>query len=108
MHAFCISKLEKWLQIFLSFVCSINLKHNANSVLSCLKSFYSSHPAANIMMLRASSLYRGLPLLMFERANYKTTRIHGPSFVRARYCSVKIGLWTRHVQSLLRCPGYAE
>ena len=35
------------------------------------------------------------------------TSIHGLSFVWGRYCSVKIGLWTRHVQSLLRGPGYA-
>ena len=32
------------------------------------------------------------------------TRIHGPSFVRARYCSVKIGLWTRHVHLCCEVP----
>ena len=35
---------------------------------------------------------------------YIYTRIHGPSFVRARYCSVKIGLWTRHVHLCCEVP----
>ena len=32
------------------------------------------------------------------------TRIHGPSFVRARYCSVKVGLWIRHVHLCCEVP----
>ena len=44
----------------------------------------------------------------FPHCTLLITSIHGPSFVRARYCSVEIGLWTRHVQSLLQGPGRAE
>ena len=32
------------------------------------------------------------------------TSIHGPSFVRARYCSVKIGLWIRHMHLCCEVP----
>ena len=35
------------------------------------------------------------------------TSIHGPFFVRARYCSVKLGLRTRHVHLFLPGPGCA-
>ena len=32
------------------------------------------------------------------------TRIPSPSFVRARYCRVKIGKWTRHVHLCCEVP----